>query len=170
MSIDHVIVGGGHFIERSGVLIQEFVEKAPDLMGAFQRGTERLQYTQNVTPRITNPSIIPSSIGRPIRLISDGNDNNFVDFTGSDRGTDGGVDRSWGTLEHHNQDDNRLEAFLDRQSELKNEVTQDMLESLGWAAAGRPDLAIEKGAEAVAKQGQIVYESTVDLIERIFGR
>lgn len=189
MSMDHVIVGGGHFVERGGMLIQEFVEKAPDLMSAFQRATGELELTRHVTSQLNERmlsqidgqlnNVSSSDRSAAVRLISDGNDNNFVDFTGSDRGTDGGVDRSWGTIDHFFENNrsapapveyNRTEAFLERQSEMSKEITQDMLEALGWAAAGRPDMALEKGVEAVAKQGQMVYESTMDLIDKIFGR
>ena len=33
MTLDRVVVGGGHFVERGGQLVQEFAEKAPHIAG-----------------------------------------------------------------------------------------------------------------------------------------
>lgn len=185
MSMDHVVVGGGHFVERGGQLVQEFVEKGPDLMHVFNRATEGLNYTQHVQRSIQDRHLEHldrisqrmSSGNRQavIRLISDGNDNNFVDFTGADRGTDGGVDRSWGTMEHHSQNSrqvveyDRHKEFFDKQAAGKDEVIKDLAESIGWAAAGDFGQAAEKGVEALGKQGQLWYESTVQLFDVLFG-
>lgn len=80
MSVERVVVGGGHFIQRGTELVQQFAEKAPDLSQAFQRGTERMLYYSNVQPRIVNPSIVVPRRDIPIVLVNDSESSAWQDF------------------------------------------------------------------------------------------
>lgn len=80
MSLDRVVVGGGHFVQRGGELVQQFVEKAPDLARAFERGTERMLFHSNVQHRIMNPSVIHPKPDIPIMLVADNESSAWQDF------------------------------------------------------------------------------------------
>lgn len=147
MSVDRVIVGGGHFVERGGQLVQELVEKGPNLMNAFERAQERLAFDRNIeiAPRVfTFHEVLQQQNSDRLPIIlceaNEGNDNNWVDR--NDRQQDAA---------------DQLERSL--------EAMKEGLLAWGCAAAGDLEGAVDHGAQAAEK----TWENFVDKFNSIFG-
>lgn len=134
----HVIVGGGHFVERGGQLVQELAERGPRLVEAFQRGTEYLTIAEHVpvgVPRVPTYTQIQTMQERsrlPVIFVeaNEGNDNNWFD-----RGDAGGA-----------QGPDRGEAL-----QTSIEAWNEALLAGGSAAAGDFESALDHGAQAAEK-------------------
>lgn len=149
MSLDRVVVGGGHFVERGGQMVQELVERGPNLLSAFERAQERLSYASNVpvAPRVytfQQASQHLQSNRPPIILCEagEGNDNNWFDR--NDPGGASGPDAA-------DQFQTALEGW------------NEALLSIGSATAGDMEGAVDHGAQAVEKWWENFSQSWSDL-------
>lgn len=183
-AIEHVVVGGGHYIMQNGEMVQQLVHNAPNMIEAFRRGSDRVaegfahnapELTRNIQV-ITTAAQMGWTAPSNFKLwVSEPQNQNVV--VGARRAATQAAAEGVVTLckhHHHHKPDHadkqeKLRQQLERHDQRLNEQLSETAQALGYGMAGDIAGFYEHGAAAAGAYIQDFGETAVEIYDSVKG-